>query len=310
MPRPAPLPDELSARAFSLREGRAAGLSRDRLLGSDLARPFRGARVDARARITLLGLCAAYASRAPESHVFSHVTAALLWHVPLPGRVGESRILDVAVRKPSAIPRAAGVRGHRLGDACVSTRGRYGFRVVDAASAWCQLGTVLDHDDLVAAADHLVLRPRRPKTDDRPFVSLAELTQRAESFTGRGGRALRAAIADVREGSASRPESHLRLLLGRAGLPEPELNQNVFDASGNWIACVDLLYRAERVVVEYDGEQHRTDPAQYEKDLLRLESIRENGDTVIQVRKSGLYGDPTGTVSRVIRALSAAHGAR
>ncbi|MCS5718009.1 endonuclease domain-containing protein [Herbiconiux sp. CPCC 205763] len=306
MPRPEPLPAELSARAFTVREGLAAGLSRDRMLGTDLARPFRGARVDARAQVTLLGLCAAYAGRAPASHVFSHVTAALLWRVPLPRGLSESYTLDVAVRMAGAIPRSAGVRGHRLGDAGVRIRERYGLRVVDAASAWCQLGTVLEHDDLVSAADHLVFRPRRPDGDDRPFVSLAELTRRAEAFAGRGGRALRRAIADVREGSASRPESHLRLLLVRSGLPEPELNQDVFDASGRWIACVDLLYRQHRVVVEYDGEQHRTDPKQYEKDLRRLESVRESDRTVVQVRKAGLYGDPSGTAARVARALEAA----
>jgi hypothetical protein len=203
------------------------------------------------------------------------------------------------------MPRASGVRGHRLGDVRVRIRSRYGLRVVDAASAWCQLGTVLDHDDLVAAGDHLVLRPYVPDGDVRPFVSLSELSDRAQQFAGPGGRALRRAIREVREGSESRPESHLRLLLGRAGLPEPELNQELFDSSGRMIARVDLLYRRQRVVVEYDGDHHRTDPVQYEKDLRRIETVRENDFTVVHVRKSGLYREPAATVARISRALSA-----
>ncbi|MGD8166118.1 endonuclease domain-containing protein [Herbiconiux sp. P16] len=285
-------------------------MSRDRLLRSDLARPFRGVRVDARERATLVGLCAAYTRRAPDSHVFSHVTAALLWHVPLPRSLSESRSLDVAAAKPHGFPRAAGVRGHRLSGTDVRVGNRYGLRVVDAASAWCQLGVILDHDDLVAAGDHLVLQPVVPDGDARPFVTLTALGERAQRFTGPGGRALRHAIRDVREGAESRPESHLRLLIARAGLPEPELNQVLQDVPGARPPRVDMLFRAQRVVVEYDGEQHRTDPNQYEKDLRRVEEIRETDYTVIHVRKSGLYRDPAGTLARISRALVAASRTR
>ncbi|MFB2597247.1 endonuclease domain-containing protein [Herbiconiux sp. P17] len=114
----------------------------------------------------------------------------------------------------------------------------------------------------------------------------------------------------MREGAESRPESHLRLLLVGAGLPEPELNQEIFDSAGRWVARVDMVYRSERVIVEYDGDHHRTDPVQYEKDLRRVETLRDNGWTVIHVRKSGLYRTPAETLSRVTRALSVSRGAR
>lgn len=141
-------------------------------------------------------------------------------------------------------------------------------------------------------------------------MSLADLTERAQRFAGPGGRALRSAIRDVREGSESRPESHLRLLIARAGLPEPELNQTLHDVRGMRPPRVDMLFRSSRLVIEYDGDQHRTDPRQYEKDLRRIEAIREAGYTVIQVRSSGLYGDPAGTIARISRALAAARVTR
>jgi hypothetical protein len=98
-------------------------------------------------------------------------------------------------------------------------------------------------------------------------VTLDELADRASGFRAEGGRALRQAIADIRQGAESRPESHLRLLIVGAGLPEPELNQEIHDPTGRLLARVDMLYRFERVIVEYDGAQHRTDDRQYEKDL-------------------------------------------
>jgi very-short-patch-repair endonuclease len=60
--------------------------------------------------------------------------------------------------------------------------------------------------------------------------------------------------------------------------------------------------------VEYDGEQHRTDDRQYEKDLRRLEHLRELGWTVVVVRRSGLYSRPAETVHRIAAALRSAAG--
>lgn len=223
MPRHVPIPDELAARPFSLSDGLAAGLTVQRMRGPDLVRPFHGSRVAAATPADLIGLCEAYARRAPDSHFFSHVTAALHWRIPLPRRLRSLAALDVAVAKPAALPRAARVRGHRLSDRAVHITERYGLRLIDAASAWCQLAAVLNHRDLVAAGDHLVLRPWIAGADRRPFVTLSELAARAAGYGAPGGRAARVAMADVREGAESRPESHLRLLLVDAGLPEPEL---------------------------------------------------------------------------------------
>jgi hypothetical protein len=309
MPARVPLPSEFSKRPFTPAEGRARGLGADRMRGPDLARPFHGVRVGSGSTLEGLSLCHAYAKRAPRAHFFSHVTAALLWRVPLPRELEATRELHVAVMKPSALPRAAGVRGHRLGDGDAQIVHRHGLRVVDAATTWRQLGAVLEHADLVAAADHLVLNPHKSDGDQRPFVSLSVLAERALRFRGPGGVALRAAIGSVREGVESRTETHLRLLLVRSGLPEPELGQDIFDSRGRWLARVDMVYLSERVIVEYDGEQHRTDSAQYEKDLRRVERLRENGWTVIQVRKAGLYVDPQGTIRRIARALQAGGGA-
>ncbi|MGA1838422.1 hypothetical protein VD659_16000 [Herbiconiux sp. 11R-BC] len=299
------LPPGLGEHPFSVRQGEAAGLSRGRMRGHDLARPFRGARVVRSVRPTLLERCAAYACRCPPGHFFSHVTAALLWNVPLPRELERGGALEVAVLKPGAMPRSAGIRGHRLAGDGIRVVKRHGLDVADPASLWCQLARVLSHDDLVAAGDHLVLVPARPDpADPRPYVELSELQRRVAAFRGRGAPALRRAMAAVRQGAESRAETHLRLAIVRAGLPEPELQGEIRNARGRFLGRADMVYRFQRVIVEYNGDHHRTDPQQFEDDLVRIESFRDDGWTVVEVRKRGLYVTLSATLARIRRALA------
>jgi hypothetical protein len=163
---------------------------------------------------------------------------------------------------------------------------------------------VLTHDDLVAAGDHLILVPKKPQPGEvRPYATLEQLTDRARSYTGRHARAARRALLDIRQGAESRPETILRLIMRRAGLPEPELNVEIFTASGKFLGRGDTLFRDFRVIAEYDGEQHRTDSVQYNKDMLRIEGFVRHKWTPIRIRKGQLFGDPAAAVARVEGAL-------
>ena len=81
-----------------------------------------------------------------------------------------------------------------------------------------------------------------------------EVAQIAERYPGaRGIRRLRTALALVDPGAESPQETRLRLLLTRAGLrPVTQI----------WVGRrrVDMGYPEFRVGVEYDGQQHWTDP--------------------------------------------------
>ena len=183
-------------------------------------------------------------------------------------------------------------------------RNRFDFAVADAASTWCQLAEMLGHDDLVAAGDHLVLSPGvQDPGDMRPYVSLADLTDRVAALSGRGVRAARRAIASVRVGAESRPETLVRLALIRAGLPEPELNVDIRASDSSFIGRCDMVYRRWRVIVEYDGDQHRTDTAQYEKDIGRIDRLIAAGWIVVRIRMRGLHSGAAESVSRVEAAL-------
>lgn len=82
----------------------------------------------------------------------------------------------------------------------------------------------------------------------------------------RGMVQLRRVLALVDGGAESLQETRTRLLLVRDGLPIPTTQIRVVDARGRFIARADLGWTEWKVIVEYDGEQHWTDPVQRSRD--------------------------------------------
>lgn len=270
--RATPLPPRLAGRPFRTARALKLGVTRGRLGARDLAAPFRGVRAPAGAD-ALIDLCRAYAQRMPRGHVFSHTTAARLWGLPLPDEIPLP--LHVSAPAPNRQPRMKGVVGHRLGTGIRVARTR-GLPVVAAADAWCQLATVLSHDDLVAAGDRIIGWPK-------PLAGLDAIDAAIERFgSRRGAIRLRAARADLRPGSASRRETRLRLRVLRAGFPEPELNTPI-TPDADRTTHGDLVFREYLVLLEYDGEQHRADDAQFHRDVERLNDLATAGWIVVRV---------------------------
>jgi len=63
-------------------------------------------------------------------------------------------------------------------------------------------------------------------------------------------------------------ETRLRMELIRARLPVPCVQADIRDAAGNFIGRADLYYPDRRLVIEYDGENH--------KDRLVADRRRQN----------------------------------
>ena len=118
----------------------------------------------------------------------------------------------------------------------------------------------------------------------------------------RGVGDLERILALVDGGAASPPETHTRLLLMRSGLPAPETQIEVFDGH-RFVARADLGWKQWRVLVEYDGSHHWTDPAQRTSDIERYALLPELGWTVIRVGADLLYRRPGVLVERVRDAL-------
>jgi very-short-patch-repair endonuclease len=306
-----PLPHPFDRSPFSVAAALDAGISASRMRGGDLERPFYGVRTipqmapegettaEAEHRL-LIAACRRYAPRLGADHFFSHETAARLWGCPLPERFEPTEALHVS--NPHRAVRTAGVIGHRV--IGVERESRWELPVTGPADTWLALAAHLELDDLVAAGDHLILDPRvLDPRDIRPHVTLELLTERTESFSGRGARAAASALRLLRQGAESRPETLVRLLLSRAGFSGPELQAEIRDDVGRFIGFADLYWPAMKVVVEYDGEHHRTNSAQYARDEGRIEAFIEAKNAVVRVRKGQLFGSPTTVVARVERAF-------
>jgi hypothetical protein len=281
MARPhTPLPGSLVGRAFTTSEARGLGVGEGRLRARDLQRPFHGVRVraDADADLDLEQRCRAKLATMRPGQVFSHVTACRLMGITVPRRL-HSDDLDVAAFKPHAIPRGRGVAGHRLTAGLTQSGTVSHLPVVAAEDAWCQLASYASLRELVVAGDSLVRRKR-------PISDIDRMTAAAGRYAGRRHhRRLAEALELVRPRTDSPQETLLRLDVLAYGLPEPEVNLPVHGTAGRIIALGDLGYRRRRVLLEYDGEQHRTDDRQFVRDVDRLDDLAHAGWRVIRFTK-------------------------
>jgi very-short-patch-repair endonuclease len=124
----------------------------------------------------------------------------------------------------------------------------------------------------------------------------------ARRYAGRRGIARARQAAGLFDPGAQSPkESWLRVVLIQAGLPRPRTQIPVIDEVGNVFAYLDMGWEDVMLAVEYDGEQHRSDRAQYNWDVRRLERLQHLGWFVVRV----VAGDrPAEIVERVRAALA------
>jgi hypothetical protein len=118
----------------------------------------------------------------------------------------------------------------------------------------------------------------------------------------RGMRQLVAALDLHDPGAQSPRETWLRLLLIRAGFPRPTTQIPVTSADGRRRYFLDMGWEDLKLAVEYDGDQHRVDPAQFAHDIVRTEDLDELEWTRIRVVKANNAGDALRRVSRAYDA--------
>lgn len=254
MPGRRPVPPHLLTRPFTLAEAAAYGVGPDVLRGARFWTPVRGVRAAVQLADCLQVRCQALALLA-DGAAFSHLTAARLCDLPVPrGALGEPLEITTAATRP----RIAGVRAHQ-GDVGADVRDIGGLWVTSGARTWADLAPRLGLDDLVILGD-AILR--------RGLAELVELTAWAARPGRRGARRMRASIPLLEPRTDSPMETRLRLLIVRGGLPRPDANRDVV-VDGAWLARPDLSYPGLRIAIEYDGDHHRTDRRQWQRDVGR-----------------------------------------
>src|SRR5699024_7308078 len=82
----------------------------------------------------------------------------------------------------------------------------------------------------------------------------------------------------------SAQESRLRVRVIHEGYPEPAVNPEVVLSSGERITP-DLAWAELKICLQYEGDHHRTDPDQWDRDIHRDLRMQRDGWIVIRVTK-------------------------
>jgi hypothetical protein len=144
--------------------------------------------------------------------------------------------------------------------------------ITTPAVSWVMSAPLLGLDDLVAAGDFLVTGTE-PFDGAPPQTTIRELAATVAARPGdRGIRRAREALELVRYGALSRRETWGRLMVVRAGLPEPELNYRVCHPSGGEVAMVDLAHPEFRSAIEYESLLHLS-PEKFRRDILKQQEL-------------------------------------
>src|SRR5258708_24074133 len=96
-------------------------------------------------------------------------------------------------------------------------------------------------------------------------------------------------------------ETRLRWLLLQRGLPRPEVQVNLGDEK-NGIGRVDLYYPSARLILEYDGGNHRD---RLVEDNRRQNRLLSAGFRLLRFTAADIHNHPDVVESQVRSALSA-----
>ncbi|MGW9158020.1 endonuclease domain-containing protein [Microbacterium sp. NPDC055665] len=304
MRRPKPLPPDLGD-SFHIAHADATGVRRWRRDHRALVRPFPGIRSTSvpetfRARVDC------YAPRLRAEQCFTGRTAARLWGLPLPWRWHPDEPVEVVVPSDGAPPAVAGVCGRRLGVRRRTASLIEGLPVLDPVPTLFTLAASLTITEAVVLIDAIIttsvnypsLDVRRPPAD---IEGIRATLLRWGRFPGVA--TIRAALGFAREGVESPKETETRLMIVMAGMPEPVV-QHVIRSRGRRLARVDLAYVAERIAIEYEGDHHRTDRAQWREDIRRQRELEEAGWLVIRLTQHDLRAGRAVFIARLRRALA------
>jgi len=277
---------ELKDRLFSLDEARALGITPSALRGTTYERV--GSRLYRyKDRIAdEWGVIDALGRQLPGSAVFIRRTAAWLHGLDLapldPAQVAVPPPLRLASRMGLEVQQA------NVADEIV----RFG-----SISATSLNRTLLDLCATLTPVEALVA------IDMASHASLIDkdaLRVYADEAKGRRGVARLRQLAALAAPAESPMETRLRWLLIEAGLPPPEVQTDLYDPSGNFLGRADLYYPDARLVIEFDGSNHRD---RLVSDNRRQNSLVRAGYRVLRFTAADLYGRPSAVVAEVAAAI-------
>jgi very-short-patch-repair endonuclease len=237
--------DPLRIRPFTVAEARQSGLRWRSLQTSSWRRLSRGQYASSALEHDIALRLKAAQQRLPIQGAFSGHTAAWILGLDLP----PCDPIEATVPRDMAVRSRAGMRIRRASLTDSDVISRRGFRLTNNLRTITDLGSGRNLVESVVALD-MALHAR--------LVAQADLAHYIHANRGAKGVArLRRAFALSDARAESPMETRLRLELILARLPAPELQVDLRTRSGAFIARADLYYPDVRLVIEFDGQQHK-----------------------------------------------------
>jgi len=289
MPRLQEIPEQLKHGPVTISYAEGLGFSRQRLRGRNWRRigcgtyVWTGIELDPRSELLALHC------RLPPGCVFSGLTAARLHGMDTDGS------LAVEVTVPTGVSVRAhpgiSIRCAALDPSAVTTCGP--LPVTTPVRTCFDLARRLPVVQAVAAIDRALYRRLVTLHELREYVGLSNPV--------RGLPKVRRVIELVEPGVESPMESRLRMILVLGGLPRPEVQLELRNTDGSFLARPDLLYQAARLAIEYDGATHRDNLV---ADNRRQNRLQRAGYRLLRYTSPDVYNRPDEVLEEVRMQLT------
>ena len=252
------IPTELARRPFTLKEARDAGLTPEALKSKCWQRLARGLYCRRGLRVDPWHLLVAWRSQLPPDAVFAGLTAAWLYRLDV-DPCNPIEVIATGIRSRPGL----NVRNCRIDEVALVR----GLRATTLARTFRDLSSRLPEVEVLVLADQAM---RRNLGVFHPLAEKAE----------------------------SPMETRLRWHLMQADLPCPQVQAELRNQEGRFIGRADLNYPQARLVIEYDGANHRDSLIE---DNRRQNSLQNAGFRLLRFTAADVL-QRTDTVSTQVRS--------
>jgi very-short-patch-repair endonuclease len=281
------IPPELAKRPFSLDDALRAGLTKSALRGKSWRRLgaelycWTGLNPDP------WMILSAWQRQLPSDAVFAGTTAAWIFGIDL----------DPLTPIELIVPPESGVRSRPGLDVRRCDIPRCDVVKVRGLATTTVHRTLFDLCLRLPSVEALVVIDAAVRAR---LTDVGALGRYAELRGGRAGARRLRSLALLAEPAESPMETRLRWLLLQAGLPHPEVQFDLRDSEGRFVGRADIYYPASRVVIEYDGINHRE---RMVEDNRRQNLILNAGFRMLRFSAADIKDQPDILAARVRSAL-------
>lgn len=288
MSRTPRIPTELTERPFSLGEARRAGLTKSSLKGRAWRRLAAGLYCWSGLAEDPWQVLCAWRDSLPKEALFAGKTAA--WILGLDFNATDP--VEIVVPRHSGIRSRPGLSVRHCQIPASEAIAVRGLRTLTLHRALCDLCLAWPSVEVLIAID-MALHGR--------LTNAAALSRYTNTAAGRAGARRLRSLAVLAAPAESPMETRLRWLLIQRGLPRPEVQTNLYDVNNRFVGRADLYYPAARLVLEYDGANHRD---RLVEDNRRQNRLLNAGFGLLRFTAADIHNQPEIVEAQVRRALA------